>query len=185
MAIAADQISSLVTGDLNHKQAANMAVEAYQHLGGALVGYLRANLRCDDDAHDMAQEVYLRIARHQDVSEIQSLKAFVFTIAKNLLKDKSRRCATKLSASSISIDDVTLAAAGGDPLEQVEADECMESIESVIAGLRPACREAYTLRWTYGLSHAAIAEHMGISVSMVEKHVSAALSALRSGCRVH
>lgn len=185
MAIAVDQISSLVTKDLNHKWAANMAVDAYQQLGGALVGYLRANLRSDEDAHDMAQEVYLRIARHQDVSKIQSLKAFVFAIAKNLLRDKSRRCVTKLSAKSISIDDVTLAAAGGDPLEQIEADERRHCIDSVIAGLRPACREAYTFRWTYGLSHAAIAEHMEISVSMVEKHISTALRALRSGCQVH
>lgn len=157
-----------------------MAVEAYQQLGGVLVGYLRANLRCDEDAHDMAQEVYLRIARHEDVSKIRSIKSFVFTIAKNLLRDKSRRCATKLSASSVSADDVTLAAPCGDPLEQLEATERMHRIESVIAALRPACREAYVLSRTYGLSYAAIADHMGISVSMVEKHISAALRALRS-----
>ena len=52
-----------------------MAVDAYRRYGGSLVGYLRANLRCDEDADDLAQEVYLRISRHADVGQIQSLKA--------------------------------------------------------------------------------------------------------------
>ena len=185
MAVAHEQISAHVTSDLSHKQAACKAVEAYQELGGALVGYLRANLRCDEDAHDLAQEVYLRIVRHPDLSEIQSLKAFVFTIAKNLLRDKSRRSATKLSACSVSADDVILAAVGNDPLEQIEADERLRRIESVVAGLRPACRDAYLLNRTYDLSYADIADRMHISVSMVEKHIGAALRALRSDCQVH
>ncbi len=162
-----------------------MAVDAYQELGGVLVGYLRANLRCDEDAQDLAQEVYLRIARHSNISEIQSLKAFVFTIAKNLLRDKSRRSATKLSACSISADDVTLAAAGNDPLDQIEADERLQRLEAIVAGLLPACREAYILNRTYSLTYADIADYMQISVSMVEKHISAALRALRADCQVH
>lgn len=162
-----------------------MAVDAYQELGGVLVGYFRANLRCDEDAQDLAQEVYLRIVRHPDISEIQSLRAFVFTIAKNLLRDKSRRCATRLSACSISADDVILVAAGSDPLQQLEADERMQRFEAIVAGLLPACREAYILNRSYSLSYADIADFMQISVSMVEKHISAALQALRADCQFH
>jgi RNA polymerase sigma-70 factor (ECF subfamily) len=162
-----------------------MAVEAYQELGGALVGYLRANLRCDEDAQDMAQEVYMRITCHPEPGEIQSLKAFVFTIAKNLLRDRSRRNSTKLSACSISADDVTLVAVGSDPTEQIEADERARRIETVVAGLRPACRDAYRLRSTRDLSYVNIADCMQISVSMVEKHISAASRALRADCLLH
>ena len=185
LAVAYEQISAHVTSDLNHRQAADMAIDAYQELGGVLVGYLRANLRCDEDAQDLAQEVYLRIARHSNISEIQSLKAFVFTIAKNLLRDNSRRCATRLSACSISADDVILAAAGSDPFQQLEADERLQRLEAIVAGLIPACREAYILNRTYSLTYADIADHMQISVSMVEKHISAALRLLRADCQVH
>jgi len=185
LAVAYEQRSAHIASDLNHRQAAGKAVEAYQELGGALVGYLRANLRCDEDAHDLAQEVYLRIVRHPDLSEIQSLKAYVFTIAKNLLRDQSRRSATKLSACSVCADDVILVAAGSDPLQHFEADECLRRIESILAGLRPACRDAYLLNRTYGLSYADIADLMHISVSMVEKHIGATLRALRADCQVH
>jgi len=179
-----EQMSSSVARDSNQQAAADLTVQAYMQLGGQLVGYLHSNLRCSEDAYDMAQEVYLRIVRYRDVARIQSLKAFAFAIANNLLRDKSRRCSTRLSAKSISIDDVTLAAAGGDPLEQIEADECVRYIDSIVAGLPPACRKAYLLRWSHGLSNAAIADRMGVSVSMIEKHISRALRVLRSGCQV-
>lgn len=185
MAVAYDQISSLVTRDVNHRRAGDLAVEAYHELGAALTGYLRANLRCREDANDLAQEVYLRIARHKDVTQIQSLKSFAFTIAKNLLRDRSRRCVTKLADSCVHEDNVKLAAFCGDPLQQLEADDFSRHIESTIADLSPACREAYLLSRTYHMSYAAIAEHMGISISMVEKHISAALSAIRATCETH
>ena len=182
MAVAYDQISTLVTRDVNHRRAGNLAVEAYDELGAALSGYLRANLRCTEDANDLAQEVYLRIARHKDVNQIQSLKSFTFTIAKNLLRDKSRRCATKLAANCVHEDDVKLESATCDPLQQIEADEMSNRVESTIANLSPACREAYRLSRTYHMSYSAIAEHMSVSVSMVEKHISAALGAIRGAC---
>lgn len=149
------------------------------------MGYLRANLRCGEDAKDLAQEVYLRILRREDLARIRSLKSFVFTIAKNLLRDRSRRCSTKLAASCIHEDDLPLAAQNDDPLLLLEADECARNIARVLEELRPACREAYLLSRTHGLSYAAIARRMGISVSMVEKHISAALKALRNGCEIH
>ena len=167
-----------------HQDAASATVEAYEQFGDAIFGYLRANLRCDEDAHDLAQEVFLRIARHPNLGEIQSLKAFVFKIAKNLLTDRSRRWATRLAASSVSVDVVNLQAVGSDPLEQFEANECQRCIESTIAELPPACREAYLLSREHGHSYTVIADQMRISVSMVEKHISTALHSLRSACQI-
>jgi hypothetical protein len=45
MAVAYDKISSLVTRDVNHRRAGNLAVEAYHELGAALTGYLLAAYR--------------------------------------------------------------------------------------------------------------------------------------------
>lgn len=185
MTVAYDEISNLVAKDINHREAWSLAVEAYNELGSTLIGYLRSNLRCSEDANDLAQEVYLRIARHKDVSQIQSLKAFVFKIAKNLLRDKSRRCATKLTASCIHEDDVVLESFGSDPLQQIVADETVRNVDAIIEGLSPACQEAYMLSRNYHYSYVAIADHMQVSVSMVEKHISSALHALREGCDIH
>ncbi len=185
MAVSYDPRSSLLPREHKHLQAGILATRAYEEFGSALIGYLRANLRCADDAKDLAQDVYLRIVRHEDVGKIRSLKSYVFTIAKNLLRDKSRRCATKLAENCVHEDDVTLSAQNGDPLQMIEAEECVRNVSRILGELRPACREAYLLSRTFELSYAEIARHMGISVSMVEKHISAALKALRSGWELH
>lgn len=181
MAVAYESASSFLVRHVDQQcAAADMAAEAYHQLGVALVGYLRANLRCNEEAQDLAQEVYIRIARYPNVSDVQNFRAFVFTIAKNLLRDKSRRCATKLKASSISVDDVALLAVDGDPVAQLEAEERIQQMEFVISKLRPACRKAFMLSRTDGMKYSDIAEQMKVSVSMVEKYVCSVVNALKA-----
>jgi len=185
MPVSSAGIDSIIGVGRNYAYGAQIALRAYQEFGGSLIGFLRVHLKSDEDAHDMAQEVYLRIAKQFEEIEIRSLKAFVFAIARNLLTDNSRRCATRLAASSISIDDVTLAASNGDPLEHIEAVELMHKLHATVAALQPACRRAYLLSRLSGLSYHKIAKEMNISVSMVEKHISAALRLLRVEETVH
>jgi len=49
-----------------------------------------------------------------------------------------------------------------------------------LAGLKPNTREAFELHRIHGNSYAEIALQMGVSVSMVEKHIMAAIAALRA-----
>ena len=55
-----------------------------------------------------------------------------------------------------------------------------ERFERVIAALRPRTREAFLLYRFDACSHVQIAQRMGVSVSMVEKHVSSAMAALQA-----
>lgn len=185
MAVEFNQSTAPLSRDIRQERAGALATRVYKEFGPALNAYLRANLRCMEDANDLAQEVYLRILRLEDVAKIRSLKSFTFTIAKNLLRDKSRRCTTKLAANCIHEDDVALSTQNDDPLQMLEADECARNIRRILGELRPACREAYLLSRTHEFSYAMISRYMGISVSMVEKHISSALRALRNGCELH
>ena len=51
----------------------------------------------------------------------------------------------------------------------------LEQLKEVLAELSPRRREALMLHRFEGLSQAQIAERMGISTSMVEKHIAFAL----------
>ena len=62
-----------------------------------------------------------------------------------------------------------------DPMVAALRLQRLEQLKRVVAELSPRRREALMLHRFEGLSQAQIAERMGISVSMVEKHIAQAL----------
>ena len=56
-------------------------------------------------------------------------------------------------------------------LELALAQERMQRLQETIDALPPRCKEAFTLFKFEGLSHIQIAQRMGISKNMVEKHI--------------
>ena len=55
----------------------------------ALLAYFHRRTRARTDAADLAQEVYLRMLRVNDVEAIQSPQRYLFTVASNLLKENA------------------------------------------------------------------------------------------------
>ena len=61
----------------------------------------------------------------------------------------------------------------------VEHAERLAGVLATIDGLKPAVRRSFLLHRLHGCSYAEIARDAGVSVSMIEKHVMAAMLALR------
>ena len=70
-------------------------------------------------------------------------------------------------------------AIGSDPMASAQRLQRLEHLKIVLAELSPRRREALMLHRFEGLSQAQISERMGISISMVEKHIAAALLYLK------
>ena len=124
------------------------------------------------------RKIYLRTARHPDLDQVQCLKAFAFQTALNLVRDRSRRSYTRSQRMSISIERVELTG-GDDPLDQATHDEGLELVVRALSQLPDSTRRALLLHRIEGLRYSDIAKNLGVSVSMVEKHISAALAVLR------
>jgi RNA polymerase sigma factor (sigma-70 family) len=56
-----------------------------------------------------------------------------------------------------------------------EAMQCLERIAQLLDGLKPTVRDAFLLYQLGGLTHAQIAERLGVSSRTVERHVANAL----------
>jgi RNA polymerase sigma-70 factor (ECF subfamily) len=150
----------------------------FEETHGTLRRFLLRRVRCPHEADDLAQEVYLRVARQADLGDVGCLKAFAYQIALNLVRDRSRRSYTRSSQRSVPIESLDLPG-GDDPLENALHDERLGQLDAALARMPASCRDALLMHRFDGLTYGAIAECLGVSVSMVEKYISAALAELR------
>jgi RNA polymerase sigma factor (sigma-70 family) len=157
----------------------------YQDLNASLHEYLVRNTRSQHDAEDLAQEVYLRLARMRCLAAIDDQKAFVFRAAKNLLRDRFRRAQTRGKRDEPESVALNLADISSEPSLVFESLEMLEQLERVLDSMKASTRRAFLRHRVEQCAHVQIAEEMGVSISMVEKHVKAATAALRAaGIRV-
>jgi RNA polymerase sigma factor (sigma-70 family) len=183
MAVAVERMRNL--RHANHRcvgsAASQRMTDVFQGLDAPLRAFLAQQTRSMDDAEDLVQEIFLRLWRMGARSEIRSLKAFAFKMACNLVKDRSRRTYTRMMRQAVPAGDVQLSDMGeGEPSSVVQSLQMLGIVAETMAKLRPSTREAFLLYRMEAWSHAQIAAQMGISVSMVEKHVSQATAALRN-----
>ncbi|HUO98803.1 MAG TPA: RNA polymerase sigma factor [Rhizomicrobium sp.] len=152
-------------------------VKAYFDNEAAIKRYLRRFVRRSEDIDDLAHESFLRAYAAEALQPINSPKAFLFKVARNLALNERAKLA---NATTDSLEDYPEQAviAG---TEQVTLDDEMDARQRVrllaqaIASLPPQCSKVFLLRKIHGLSHKEIADRLGISVSTVEKHVALGL----------
>src|SRR5687767_8764796 len=72
-------------------EEARWFAEQVQPHEASLRSYLRHSLGSVADVDDLTQECYARILRQRDRVDIRSTRAFLFTVARNAVRDVLRR----------------------------------------------------------------------------------------------
>ena len=133
------------------------------------------------DVEDLTQDVFVRLAGPAAQTDLLKPDAFVFTLARNLVRDRARRLHTRAMAISVDMGDIDeLRCERPTPEQVLDVSQRLQHVEQTLAALKPNTRQAFELHRIHGNSYAEIALRMGISVSMVEKHIMAAIAALRT-----
>lgn len=146
-----------------------------------LLHYFARSLRDRDRAGDLVQETYARVlAVEQSGQAIAEPRALLYRTARNLLIDQQRHDALRQPDAQADLADIPLPRAE-QPEEIYAAGQRAQRLVAVIEQLPPRCKEAFVLHKFDGLSQAEVAERMGISRNMVERHVMLAVLA----CRKH
>jgi len=132
-----------------------------------LTNYVRARFPGLADPDDIVQEVYLRFFG-KDRSGVANLKAFLFTIARNVVFDHHRRQVrspvidvTREQAYAVPSDAPTTP-------DMVARKQELELLRIALAQLPPRCREVLRLRIECHLSVREIAQSLAIAESTVE-----------------
>lgn len=142
----------------------------------SLIQFLRQRLRVPEDAFDVAQETYIRMMQYEDSTQIRSPSSMLFRIAINAAKDHGRAELARRMTSQCSVDDVELISDEPSAERRLSARQDLDILTDTIENLPPKCRQVFLLSRVRRMTYPQIATHCGISVKMVEKHISHALS---------
>lgn len=145
--------------------------------------YLSHRLGDRDKAQELTQEAYSRLERHRQRSELlpeqHNPRALFFATARNLLIDQHRQSQLQQPTQAVPEMDTLQAGRQADPEVQLAAQQQLARVYQQLATLPLATRQAFVMFKFQGQSYAQIADSLGVSVSMVEKHLIRAMQAAR------
>jgi RNA polymerase sigma-70 factor (ECF subfamily) len=115
-----------------------------------------------DLAEDVAQEVLLVLhEKYPAVDRIEDLLPLSLEIARFKIWGARRKAVRRGETSAVSVDDLPLAGAGPDPLEQTERRKRLDNLEAALKQLGDRCRELFRLKLE-GLSFPEIQKRLKV-----------------------
>ncbi len=153
--------------------------ELFEITYDGLFGFSRSIVRDSQAAHDVLQDVYLKLWQiRESVDPDRSLKSLLYQMVRNYSLNHERQ---KKTRSTESIDtSLVEPAAPGNIEDDVHTSTLSGRIHSWIADMPDRRREAFVLSRFEGLSHEEIARVMNLTPRTVNNHIVLALTDLRS-----
>lgn len=143
-------------------------------LVAALRTYFRKRVP-GQEVEDLIQEVLVNLQARQATTEIEDYQRYVFVVAGNTLKKRLKdpdNSHSQLPDDWDSGSDIT-------PERILASKDGLARVLEVIGTLPATTRNVFMLHRFEEMTYGAIASGLGISVSSVEKHIIAALKAIR------
>lgn len=138
-----------------------------------------------EEAEDLTQEVFVRLARHPDLDGIDRSEAYVFQVAANLLRDDRRRAATRAAELHTPIESaMDERSVPPSLIETLDPERVLlgrweaEAIAIALAAMPVRTRDIFVLHRLEKMRQRDIAAAMNISLSSVEKHLVKAIALL-------
>ncbi|WP_083930853.1 RNA polymerase sigma factor [Solimonas variicoloris] len=162
---------------LDAKARSEMVRRLFQEHNRALIGFLIARLQSEAEAHDVAQEAYVRLLQLEQASAVSFLRAHLFTIAGNLAIDRLRQRRVRERNSPQDFFEDLLTRPGPD--RTAIAQQEMGIIKQALRELPEKCRRAFMLHVFAGHSVQEIAAQMNLTDRMIRHYVARAMATCR------
>ena len=137
----------------------------------ALVRFLSHKLSNPADVQDIRHDIYVRILESAERELPTQPKAFLFSVARNILIDRARRnrivaidLLEDLDVLNVLIDEAT-------PERRESGRQQLQKLSTLIQGLPDRCRDVVWMRRVEDIPQKVIAQRLGIAEATVEKHL--------------
>jgi len=130
-----------------------------------MLAFLRSFLQSDDDAEDVAQNVFVKLWMKRDVLlDREYLDIYLFRM--------------KVRKRHVGLEDIDLPDEL-DPGQEFDSRKRLDTIFKAVSEMPEKRREVFILSRLHGMSHKEIAEKLNVSAKTVENHINFALRELR------
>jgi RNA polymerase sigma-70 factor (ECF subfamily) len=167
--------SDLVTG------GDTTLVETYLERRADLLRFFTGRLKSAAAAEDLVQDIYLRLKGLDPGVEVTNPAGYLYRLGSNLMLDRLRGERRAAQREADWRDSHRTSLAGEDVAEEPAADEALAArqrlalIVQALEALSPQTQRVFRMHKFEGMSHAEVAQALGVSRSAVEKHMIAAL----------
>ena len=134
--------------------------------------YLSADMELSED---LAQDVFMKMWQSKDKIKDETIKPFLFKIARNLFLNSHKRKKLDLKFINTRLENP----ASESPEFLLEMKEFDWRLQHAISNLPEQCRTYFLLNRIDDMKYKEIADSFGVSVKAVEKQISKALKILR------
>lgn len=127
-----------------------------------------------DSGEEVVQDAYLKLAGRQSTTPVEHPRSYLFTATRHAaidFTDRQRREWLR-RVDFESLDEASLA---DNSAERMGMQRDLAKLAVYLNALPAPCRQAFVMNKLQGYSHPEIASSLGVSVSMVEKHIVRAL----------
>lgn len=125
-------------------------------------------------AEDLVQDVFLQLWEKRDNIKDETVRAFLFTVAKNDFLKSTRRAKYDLKFRATFFENME----NKSPEYIMEMKEFDEKLQRVISEMPEKSRTVFLMHRIDGMTYKEIAESLKVSVKAVEKQMSKALAIL-------
>jgi RNA polymerase sigma-70 factor (ECF subfamily) len=154
-----------------------MVRRLFQEHNRTLIGFLVARLHSEAEAHDVAQEAYVRLLQLENASAVSFLRAHLFAIAGNLAIDRIRQRQVRERNSPQDFFEELLTRPG--PERIAMSQEELVLVKRALRELPEKCRRAFMLHVFAGHSVQEIAVQMKLTDRMIRYYVARAMATCR------
>lgn len=163
---------TLVSGGKNSQQVEALYLQYRQSLLNYLSNIMPGGRQ---DAQEILQETYIRLLRHDDLERLESNpRAYIFTIATNLVRDSLRRGRSRKEDAHTDLDDCELESNELCPPRSASWQQSLSQLKQALLKLKPQTRQIFLLSRFEELTYPEIAEQLSLSSRTVERHMSQA-----------
>ena len=148
----------------------------------ALIRFLKRPWLTSGDVADLCHDVYVKILEASERQRPRAPKAFLFTVARNLLVDRARKNHVvpinhllEVSAQTVLVDEISAERA------TIGLDYLLR-LTKAFEALPGRCRDVVWMRKIEDLPQQEIARRLGIAETTVEAHLVRGMRLLREYC---